>query len=80
MAYLINPENPFKIKWDIFITVILVFTSFVTPYRLAFYEETEDQNWTIINGSIDILFAIDIIIIFNSAYHNDDYKLVTNRK
>ena len=30
--------------------------------------------------TIDILFALDILIIFNTAFYNDDVDLVENRK
>ena len=62
------------------ITLILFFTCFVTPYRIAF-AQTDDMIWSVINFSIDVFFFIDIIIIFNSAfYHEDDCKLIKNRK
>ena len=34
----------------------------------------------VINYLIDSLFAIDMIIIFNSAFHDDDFNIVDDRK
>ena len=30
------PEDPLKNHWDIFITVVLIASCFITPYRIAF--------------------------------------------
>ena len=78
-TFLIYPEDHFKRNWDIFIAIVLVFSCLVTPYRVALIEE-DTQGWTLINNVVDILFLLDIIIIFNSAYFDDDFKLVHNRK
>jgi len=49
-----------------------MFTCFVTPYRIAFIDE-DNQNWQVTNNVIDSLFFLDILIIFNSAYFNEDF-------
>ena len=58
---------------------VLIFSSVMSPYRLAFVEE-DDTKWKVINAVVDTLFTIDILIVFNSAYYDDDYKIVENRK
>jgi hypothetical protein len=50
----------------------------MSPYRLAFVEE-DNTKWKIINLVVDSLFTMDIVIAFNSAYYDDDYKIVENR-
>ena len=37
------------------------------------------MTWEIINYSIDFLFFLDILIIFNSATYNEDFELTENR-
>jgi hypothetical protein len=59
--------------------VILIFTCLVTPYRLAFVD-IETQTWKLINYGVDVCFVLDILIIFNSAFNDEDLKLVDNRK
>lgn len=76
---LIYPENKHKEAWDLFMTVILLFTCISTPYNIAFIKK-EDTPTVIIGAVIDFLFFIDIIIIFNSCYYNIDMVLVENRK
>jgi len=53
----------------------------LTPFNLAFYEFTESIFWYVVfNYTIDFLFLIDIIVIFNTAFTNDAFEVVDNRK
>jgi hypothetical protein len=36
--FVILPDDHFKKKWDILITLMLLFTAFVSPYRIAFID------------------------------------------
>ena len=81
------PDNNIKSHWDTFITIILVFTCIVTPAQLAFSfssnensESESENNWEIINGVIDLLFTLDIILNFNTAYIDDDFRVIVDRK
>ena len=56
----------------------MIFTCAVTPYRLAFTEKDEIE-WVIINYSVDIMFLIDMILNFNSAFYDEDFKMKQNR-
>jgi hypothetical protein len=51
----------------------------MSPYRLAFVEE-DDKKWKVINLVVDLMFTIDIFVVFNTAYYDDDYKIVEDRK
>ncbi len=75
---IIYPENELKAHWDIFITLVLIFTCVVTPYRIALVE-TDTLGWTVTNYSIDGLFVIDMIIIFNTAYYDEDFAIIEDR-
>ena len=66
------PDNNFKGYWDLLVTLILVFTCTLIPYRISFIEN-ETSGWKLALGIIDILFFIDIIFNFNSAFLNDDF-------
>eukprot|EP00356_Strombidium_inclinatum_P009827 CAMPEP_0170484938 /NCGR_PEP_ID=MMETSP0208-20121228/4305_1 /TAXON_ID=197538 /ORGANISM="Strombidium inclinatum, Strain S3" /LENGTH=255 /DNA_ID=CAMNT_0010758425 /DNA_START=570 /DNA_END=1337 /DNA_ORIENTATION=- len=79
LSCMVYPEEPFKNNWDLLITITLVFTCLVVPVRIAFSWE-DDLKWMIINYTIDFVFIIDILITFNSAYYDDDFKIVDNRK
>ena len=75
---MIYPNNEIKSNWDTLITVVLIFTCMVTPYRIAFVEQ--DSNlWVFINFFIDGLFLIDMVLCFLSAYHTDEFELIEDR-
>ena len=40
---MIDPNNEYKGHWDLFITVVLLFTCIITPARMAF-QEKDDPN------------------------------------
>ena len=65
--YMFYPEDTNKANWDLFITVVLVYTCVATPARIAFSTD-ETFGWKFVRILVDLLFLVDIIIIFNSAY------------
>ena len=75
---ILYPEDNFKNNWDLFITLILILTCIVTPIRIAFYE-SDDLEWQIINYMIDSFFFFDILVSFNSAFYDEDFKICDSR-
>ena len=75
---MIYPNNSIKGNWDMLLTVILVFTCMVTPYRIAFVEY-DDEAWTFLNTTIDIMFAVDMILCFLTAYYTEEFELIEDR-
>ena len=66
--FIILPDENFRIIWDIVMTFLLFYTFFVTPYRIAFEDES---LWLIIlDQGVDFIFLADIIITFFLAFHN----------
>ena len=80
--FLIYPNDKAKeLFWDTVISIILLITCFITPINLAFQEETEMVEWYMMfNYVIDILFFMDILVNFNSAYQNEMYEMIDDRK
>ena len=75
---MIYPNNEYKANWDTLITLVLIFTCMITPYRIAFIDE--DSNlWVGLNYSIDGLFLIDMILCFLTAYYTDEFELIEDR-
>lgn len=67
-----------KSKWDTLITLVLIFTCMITPYRIAFVDE-DDLTWVVINYVVDGLFLIDMILCFLTAFYTDEFELVEDR-
>ena len=66
------PEDQLLNKWNLLITLVLLFTSIVTPARIAFVD-TDSGLWLTINLLVDVLFAIDILVVFNTAFYSLDF-------
>ena len=69
------PEDSNKANWDLFVTLILVFTCIMTPVNMAFDDDL-GVEWDWILSIIDGLFFIDCIITFNSAIDDEDFRII----
>lgn len=69
------PEDEGIDRWNLVITIVLIFTSLVAPARVAFI--TEDSfTWIIINFLVDFFFFVDILVIFNSAIYDEEFQII----
>ena len=64
------PESKFKTMWNITVIVLLVYTSTVVPFQVAFIDHDSSFS-AFLNYMVDILFGIDIIVNFFSAYETN---------
>ena len=76
---MLYPNDSFKKYWDIIIALTLVLCALIIPYRVAMTEE-DSMIWVVINYIIDFVFLIDILVVFFSAYRNEDFMLIHDRK
>lgn len=79
-SYVFLPESPVRIYWSYVVIFLLIYTSYITPYRIAFMDSSITyDSWFFVESTVDVLFFIDILITLNSAYRDTKGKLVTNR-
>lgn len=72
--YVIMPDSKFKTFWNITVILLLLYTSTVVPFQVAFVDK--DTNFAIlVNYFVDILFGIDIIVNFFSAYETRNHRI-----
>lgn len=76
--FIIMPDDPFKTKWEIIISLILIFTAVTTPYRIAFVD-TDSLGWVVVNYIIDSCFFIDIIMCFVTGIEDENEELIHDR-
>ena len=58
-------------------TWCLIFTCCSTPLFISFHTEGPTlSDWEILNIVVDVFFGIDIIVMFFSAYHDDDFQII----
>ena len=80
----VHPQAPFKQTWDIGMFFLIAYLMIAIPYQVAFAIPTPEGEppsffdvWDII---VDSLFWCDIILSFNTAYHDATQTLVVSRK
>ncbi len=78
---MVHPNTMFKMVWSVILVVLLLYSAFVTPLRVAFFadQSTEDLGWLITESIVDCSFGFDILVNMCSAYYGTDGKLVTSR-
>ena len=75
---LISPQNVYKLHWDILITIVLLYSCVSTPVQIALYENLTGSA-QVVNWIIDILFLIDIFIMFNSSILDENFEVIDDR-
>ena len=73
------PDDTFVAYWTKFITLLLLYTAVVTPYRVAFVEE-DTTDWLIVDLVIDSIFFIDVLVIMFLAYYDKENNLEVRNK
>ncbi len=77
--FIILPNDCWKLRWDLFISLLIVATAIYTPYRLA-YIDVESVGWMTLEIVVDLFFLLDIIFTFFSAYYDSTDVLIDSRR
>jgi CRP-like cAMP-binding protein len=78
--YMFHPNTGFKIYWNFFMGICLLYTAIVTPFLLAFVYNRDFDIWFVIDIILSGVFLLDFLFTLNTAFNDFDGKLVTNRK
>ena len=75
------PQDRLKLVWELIIAFILLVTCFTTPLNLAFQDlESGNNVYKGMQVTMDILFAIDIVINFFAAIQDENFRVIDARK
>ena len=77
--WVLLPSSKWRLAWSLVYMQLMLYTAFVMPYRMAFYEDVQD-TWFIVDSVVNALFAVDIGLTLNTAFYNNEGELVTSRK
>lgn len=77
-SWVFHPKHKFKLLWNFFLMILLFYTATVLPYRICF-DLMQDQDWTVTDLCVDIVFFVDILINFNTALCSLSGKISYNR-
>ena len=72
LAYIIYTSQKRREYWDIWMTFILIITCIFTPLNIAFDYNQENSTVEYVDYLIDFIYLIDILVIFNSAYYDEE--------
>jgi len=75
-----EPSSPAKLVWGCVYAFLMLYTAFVMPFRMAFYEDSTVDEWFVLDNVVNGLFFLDIGITLNTGIYNDEGTLVTSRK
>ena len=66
----IYPDNKWYQVWELFMTLILLTSCFLTPVEIAFTPPVVSNHSTqsILEFIMDFLFALDVVVTFFCAY------------
>jgi len=70
-VFMIHPEHPQKVKFDMLVGALIVFSVLAVPFRLGFRVE-DSSSLILMDIIIDSIFGVDIIATFRTAYFDDD--------
>ncbi|GMF65145.1 unnamed protein product [Phytophthora lilii] len=61
--FFIDPEAPVKRMWDLLLTLLVLYTTLIVPYRVCFQVEAAG-GFAILETTMDVAFFIDIVLNF----------------
>lgn len=69
---IIHPKNKYKVRWDLLVGVVVMFTVVTTPLRICFALPSQGAFAPGVDWFFDSIFAIDLIMCFRTAYYKED--------
>jgi len=72
---IIIPTLPWKMKWDMFVGAMIIFSVVVVPYRLGF-DLPQTTTSQITDFTIDAIFWLDLLMSFRCAYFDEEHDLL----
>lgn len=78
-VYVIYPDDKLKVCWDIFIVLLVIYTSTIYMYRLAF-SDRDTYYWVIFEYVVDFFFFLDSMLTFICCYYDEASELVVDRR
>lgn len=69
LPFVLLAENKFRRFWNLLMMALLLYVALVVPFTICFFQPTEDVNaWDVVDVIVDVLFGIDMVVNFISAY------------
>ncbi|KAF0694782.1 Aste57867_14380 [Aphanomyces stellatus] len=69
---LLHPNSQFRAGWDIYMIVLLIYTSIMTPYEIAFVEQVTLDGLFVTDRAVDLSFLLDMVFNFLTPFMEKD--------
>ncbi|EQC30613.1 hypothetical protein SDRG_11668 [Saprolegnia diclina VS20] len=82
---IIQPSDPRKLRWDIFLGVLIMYNVMNIPFQFTFQggfvgDDTRSPSVIVFDYIVDVLFGIDMVLTFRTAYIDDDGQVEASPK
>lgn len=74
--WIIPPRHRHKIKWDIFVGILIFYSCLVIPYRIGFGVEGSAET-VVFDIMVDLVFLFDMIACFRTGFQTPEGVLDT---
>jgi len=76
---LFDPEGVFKMLWDCFVGLLILYSIIIIPFRIGF-QVSPSRGESMFDLIVDSLFGLDIIFNFNTSYVDPTTELVVTSR
>ncbi|CBN79924.1 conserved unknown protein [Ectocarpus siliculosus] len=74
-----HPEAPIKVSWDIWLSMVIIWSVLEVTYRLGF-DRPPEGGWQVLSYFVDALFFADMLVTLRTALLDRDGEVVANQK
>ena len=71
---MLRHNNPFRLRWDLFVMLLAIYNCISIPFDAAF-DPSANFWYDLFETTVDICFAVDILINFRTTYVNPNTGL-----
>jgi len=79
--WVFHPTNPLRLKWDLVISVIMVYIVINVPIQICFEADLSPNHpWSWADFTLNILFIVDLLINFNTGFFHQERLILSRRE
>ena len=76
LLYAISPNDPWRMRWDVLVLGLVIYSCFTVPYDATFRPNWAGDNWVYLTDGI---FYLDIVLNFWTGY-DKGYEVIMSKK
>ncbi|CAE7650867.1 unnamed protein product, partial [Symbiodinium pilosum] len=65
---IISPRSPWKVCWDLFVGVLIIYTIIAMTWRIGF-DQAAQGGALVFDYAVDVVFAVDTILCFRTGFY-----------